>query len=201
MDEKKLVTILAEQIPKKYYNVYININPASYKYKKYWEKWFGDDVPPLQPQVDLILVDKKDFKIRAIEVKFFKQTKKRKVDKSYYCGIDECIALMNFGFESVALWHCFDTDIPFKDTNNYAIHLTNLRQSLNLSFNYTCFRIGEEEDYSKIEVVHNLGLDYWSEGIPQKVLDWKFDNPLKYQPEAQKILDFIRNILRIPIKK
>lgn len=77
----------------------------------------------------------------------------------------------------------------------------NLRQSLNLRFDYTCFRIGEEEDYSKIETLLTPEWEYWTEGIPQKVLDWKFDNPLRYQPEAQKILDFIRNILRIPTKK
>lgn len=201
MDEKTLVPILANLISEKDHIIYINTNPASYKYRKYWEKWFGDDVPPLQPQVDLILVDKKDFKIRAIEVKFFKQTKKRKIDKSYYCGIDECIALMNFGFESVALWHCFEEAIPFKEIKNYVFHLMNLRQSLNLRFDYTCFRIGEEKDHYKIETLLTPEYGYWSKGIPQKVIDLEFDNPLRYQPEAQKILDFIRSVLRIPTKK
>lgn len=195
--EERLYHPLKELFEQRGYTVYPNINLASYKYKEYWAKWFGKDIPPLQPQIDLLLVKRDDFSLRAIEVKYFEMQGKR-IDKSYYEGIGEVLALMNFGFESVALWHCFNENIPLNLMNNYATHVANLKETINLRFDYTCFRVAEENGNFVFYVLSAPGSEILHKGIPL-ILIWQ-TNPLKYQAEPQKILDFIRHVLRIPTK-
>jgi len=195
-NEEKLYIPLKTRLEERGYKVYPEVNLASYKYKDYWAEWFGKDVPPLQPQIDLLLVDKKDFSIRAIEVKRFELEGKR-ISKSYYEGIGEVLAMMNFGFESVALWHCFDKSIPLSLLNNYATHVANHRETMNLCFDYTCLRVSEENGAFGFSTLVMPGSDLLIDDIPAEI-KWRNKNPLKYQAEAQKILGFARNVLRIP---
>ena len=196
--EERLYHPLKEQLDARGYKVYPNINLASYKYKEYWTKWFGENIPPLQPQIDLLLVKRDDFSLRAIEVKYFEMKGKR-MDKSYYEGIGEALALMNFGFESVALWQCFNKDVPLSLMNNYATHVANLRETLSLPIDYTCFQVVENNGNFRFKTLYAPGSELFFDDIPSKVV-WRRTNPLKYQAEAQKILDFIRHVLRIPSK-
>ena len=195
--EEKLYYPFKEKLEERGYYVYPSINLASYKYKEYWTKYFGENVPPLQPQIDLVLVNREDFSIRAIEVKYFEMERKR-IDKSYYAGIEEVLALMNFGFESVTLWHCFNNSVPINLMNNYATHVLNLRETMHLPINYNCLRVLEENGRFIFKTPVKPGLDYFIDDIPS--IQWDYTNPLKYQAEAQKILDFIRHVLRIPTK-
>lgn len=196
-NEKELLTPIREKLEKRGYTVFVNINPASYKYKDYWKQWFGEEIPPLQPQIDILLVDKQ-FSVRAIEIKYF-DLKEKRIDGSYYEGIGETLALMNYGFESVALWHFFNEKIPLKSMNNYAIHIANLRQSFNLPIDYTCLQVKEENGVIKFKTLPSPERDWLIDDIPSTI-EWRSSNPLKYQAEPKKILDFIRHILRIPTK-
>lgn len=196
--EERLYHPLKERLEQRGYMVYPNINLASYKYKEYWEKWFGKDIPPLQPQIDLLLVKRDDFSLWAIEVKYFEMQGKR-IDKSYYEGIGEVVALMNFGFESVALWHCFDDTVPLTLMNNYVTHVANLRETMNLRFDYTCLQVDEENGNFVFKTLVAPGSALLIDDIPY-VIKWRQTNPIKYQAEAQRILGFIRNVLRIPTK-
>lgn len=196
--EESLYNPLKDKLEERGYNVYTNINLASYKYKAYWTKWFGKDIPPLQPQIDLLLVKRDDFSVRAIEVKYFEMQRKR-LNQSYYEGIGEAIALMNFGFESVALWHCFDKNVPLGMLNNYATHVANLIATLSLRLDYTCFQVVEENESIFFKTLYTPGAQLFFDDIPKKIA-WRQMNPLKYQAQAQKILDFIRHVLRIPSK-
>lgn len=195
--EERLYDPLKELIEKQGYNVYTDVKLASYDYKKYWSKWHEEDIPPLQPQIDLLLVKKDDFSLRAIEVKHL-EMKGKSIDKSYYEGIGETLALMNFGVESVALWHCFHKDVPTTQMKNYAIHILNLRETLSLPIDYGCLRFVKENEGFTFKTLIAPSFIYLYDGIPPLRLD--VTNPLKYQAEAQKILDFIRHILRIPTK-
>ena len=61
---------------------------------------------PLQPDVDLILSPLKSFApthIEGHEVKLFKVRAGDLLDKSYYSGLDEALALLMFGFDYVYL--------------------------------------------------------------------------------------------------
>lgn len=196
--EERLYHPLKERLEQRGYKVYPNINLGSYKYKEYWTEWFGKDIPPLQPQIDLLLVKQEDFSIRAIEVKYFEMKGKR-IDKSYYEGIDAVLALMNFGFESVALWQCFDKSIPLNLVNNYRIHVLNLRETMSLRFDYSCFQVTEENGNFVFRTPLVYEREVFIDDIPSNI-EWRHTNPLKYQTESQKILDFIRHVLRIPTK-
>ena len=195
--EERLYDPLKERLEQSGYTVYTNINLASYDYKKYWTKWHIEDIPTLQPQIDLLLVKKEDFSIRAIEVKYFEMKGKR-IDKSYYDGIGEALALMNFGFESVALWHCFHKDVPPKQMQKYALRTLNLRETLSLRFDYGCLRFVEENGNFTFKTLTPPTFHYLYDDIPP-ILS-VFTNPFKYQADAQRIMDFIRHVLRIPSK-
>jgi hypothetical protein len=73
---------------------------------------------PLQPDIDLLYCQKDGYKLQTplsgVEIKLFSKTSG--YDKivprtsswaGYYAGLDEAIALLNFGLDYVYLWHLF----------------------------------------------------------------------------------------------
>lgn len=88
----------------------IQVKTRSKKFRSFWEAEGLDpeDVPPPQPEIDMILEDDKG-DMRAVELKVIRKGKQG-IIPSYYRGIGQTLAYLSFGFPQVALWLCFDGD-------------------------------------------------------------------------------------------
>lgn len=73
---------------------------------------------PLQPDIDLLYCQKEGYKLQSplsgVEIKLFSKTSgydnivpRTSSWAGYYAGLDEAIALLNFGLDYVYLWHLF----------------------------------------------------------------------------------------------
>jgi hypothetical protein len=81
---------------------------------------------PMQPDIDILWYDLKEDILTGIEVKYFRPTKMKTKSKdkellginyeiqiypkSYYVGVDEAVALLNYGVDHAFLFHVFATD-------------------------------------------------------------------------------------------
>ena len=75
-------------------------------FMKNWIKIHGGTfAPPVQPDFDMIIFWQN--KIIGIEIKYFKHKQKR-IETSFYRGIDQALALLSWGFDHVGLWHIYD---------------------------------------------------------------------------------------------
>lgn len=77
----------------------------------YQWKEFKQSEYPIQPgDVDLLLCKHEDGRrfapLHAVEAKVF-YFRNNKLNNAYYAGIDQALALLNFGFDFVSLFHCF----------------------------------------------------------------------------------------------
>jgi hypothetical protein len=114
LEKQKYFLILGEGEKQFYttYRVYLNkpVRTQSKKFIRFWKAEGLDpaDIPPSQPEVDMILEgDKGD--MRAVELKVIRKYKQG-IRPSYYQGIGQTLAYLSFGFPQVALWLCFDGD-------------------------------------------------------------------------------------------
>ncbi len=99
---------------------------------------------PLQPDIDLLYCHKKGYQLQSpltgVEIKLFsKRVGQGKIIPKttswtgYYAGLDEAIALLNFGLDYVYLWQLFifpSNDLHMlweKYGKNFAIKITNLK--------------------------------------------------------------------------
>ncbi|MHC3129157.1 MAG: hypothetical protein IBV52_03675 [Candidatus Bathyarchaeota archaeon] len=97
----------------KYDRVFVSKKPfQAHSLKEKWFEIYGKPlnvdpklVPPLQPEIDMILC--KDKMMMAIELKYFRR-KGRGLDHSFYEGIEQALALLRWGFDYVALWQLFE---------------------------------------------------------------------------------------------
>jgi len=147
IDERKAVNLLANALKNrnKYFppendqhlgEVFTHINPASAtKVSSTIRKLFGKFAPRLQPEIDIIL--RKGDDIRAIEVKLFHHEKNNRLSRPYYIGIDQALALLMYGFNSVALWHIFDEKIPSNLVTSGVNAQIFIRHKLELPIDFT----------------------------------------------------------------
>lgn len=95
----------------------------------------------LQPQIDLLIETwtpsapgKKI--LCGIEVKYFKK-KDKKFNWSFYAGIDEAIATLNYGLDGSALWQIFAPSTTTMDLRQYGasfwIHVNTLKLPIEFS--------------------------------------------------------------------
>jgi len=73
--------------------------------KETWNDVFNELCPPLQPEIDIILLDCQSEarpRLRAVEIKYFERAGER-VSQSFYKGIEQSLALLQWGFDNVAL--------------------------------------------------------------------------------------------------
>ena len=106
---KELAHKLKRKFPK--FKIYANKCPSrSSAVKKMWKTAFQESCPPLQPEMDILMYEPRnaenpycDEKIRAIEIKYFRKAD-GKVNQSFYKGIEQTLALLQWGFDNVALW-------------------------------------------------------------------------------------------------
>jgi hypothetical protein len=128
MVKTKMENILAEELKRKfdqsrnpkYDKIFVSKRPFQAKSLK--EKWFEiygkplkvdpSLIPPLQPEIDMILCKGKT--MMAIELKYFRR-KGRGLNHSFYEGIEQALALLRWGFDHVALWQLFEYPSISKD--------------------------------------------------------------------------------------
>jgi hypothetical protein len=126
--EIEITKELAKRLQRKFPNfkIYANKCPSrSSEIKKLWFEKFRETCPPLQPEMDIIIYECQDHsapeysrKIRAIEIKCFERTEGA-VNQSFYKGIEQALALIQWGFDNVALWQLFDDSFSEEDLRNY----------------------------------------------------------------------------------
>lgn len=134
-NEPELVRFWKTKLEERYLKVFPRINLSSSKFEKYWIEYWGLSIPPSQPDIDLLIVDKQK-KLHAIELKYIRKSDKRRLSQSFYRGIDESLALLRFGFESVSLWHCFDNEVPRLLRGQYHTTTSELIESLKLPIDF-----------------------------------------------------------------
>jgi hypothetical protein len=110
---KEIRNIYCENEPN--FKVFSNRCPSkSSTIRTKWKDTFQELCPPLQPEMDLIIweppdpaVPNAEEMLRAIEIKYFRKIN-GKVNQSFYKGIEQSLALLQWGFDNVALWQLFD---------------------------------------------------------------------------------------------
>lgn len=197
--ETDLVEVLAKMISAQWKDILVNVNIASFNFKKYWQKWFKDNqCPPTQPQIDLILVDD-SCRLHSIEIKYFRMAMSQ-VTLPYYEGIGEALALLRMGFHSVTLMHFFDEEIPLEIVNSYICATSDLINKLNLPIGYKMFRVmgisGEKAFFELTPAIWDK-IPYISQQPIMPAPSLK-ENVLHNEDCARKIEDFIRHALRVP---
>ncbi len=172
------------------FKVFLNKPVQTHKGKfiRFWGKKNFDpkDIPPSQPEIDMILVD--DLAIwRAIELKAIKKTKKG-ISSPYYVGLGQTLAYLSYGMDEVALWQCFDGDsMNDEEIFDYNDAFTKIRAPIEHFVDATHFKILNEEQKPRIqtEVFPPTGARKWQDGIGiyqqltgKYKLNWKSFNPL-----------------------
>ncbi|HML03348.1 MAG TPA: hypothetical protein VK487_08240 [Candidatus Bathyarchaeia archaeon] len=102
------------------FKIYANKSPSrSSNLRKLWFERFHEQCPPLQPEMDMIIYEPSpEPKIRAFEIKYFERVDGI-INQSFYKGIEQASALIQWGFDNVALWQIFDETITEDDLGNY----------------------------------------------------------------------------------
>ena len=141
--------LFEDKINKKKYltrfKVYLNKRVPTYsqKFKKFWrsKNLAIDDIPPAQPEIDMILVDDRNI-WHAIELKAIKKRASKRISPSYYRGLGQSLAYLSFGFDEVAIWQCFDgVTLSDEDIFKYDNALARIRAPIREFVGRTCFKI------------------------------------------------------------
>jgi hypothetical protein len=193
-NELQLAGLIREKLTPDFKKVYSNVNPASSKFYPHWEEWFGQPVPCAQPQIDLLLVDSRLW-LLAVELKYFRKTK-GKISHPFYAGIGEALALLRFGFMVVSLWHFFDDQLALEETEKLRRSCSQLIQSLELPIEYSGVKI--EKGDAQIQFRQLYADDSEAEGLPSP---YGRSNPFRSNIDSQRIQDFLRNALKIPLPR
>jgi len=189
--EEEIQDFLAEKLRKMSFfeEVYSRINLASRRYYEHWERWWVNEYPPYaQPDIDLLLVDRYR-RLLAIEVKYFKPKQ-----VTYYAGIEQGLALLNFGFFSVSLWHCFSDEISLGEIERCGYNTSELIRVLKLPLNFSAIsvtKVGERFQFKEIKP----GFSSEDSRLPSP---YGTKNPLRNTERAKRAEEFLRMALKIP---
>jgi len=204
--EDELQDFLKEEIKYTpyYKDLWLRTNLAREKFYSQGRKLFTEDpsdclYPLAQPEIDFIVRDTNN-KLLGIQVKYLKfKTKYRtpRPDETYYEGIGQALASLNFGFECVSLWHCFDFADGSGDLGSiqrYAEATHKLVTDLNLPINYYALWIQRKEGvkeakYLPLPRAKNKPWVKLPHGLPP--LHGK-KNPLRLATEIKTINKFLR---------
>ena len=73
---------------------------------------------------------------------------------AFYKGIDQALALYKYGFDNVALWHFFSSNIELNEINNFGPETWFfIRNSLRLPLNFSYFLIQSNNNNNKFRVL------------------------------------------------
>jgi len=117
--------------------------------RKEWNALTGGASLKLQPQIDILIEATQPKGIEklicGIEVKYFEKTKNR-FNWSFYAGLDEAIATLNYGLHHAALWHVFFPTITKKELRMYGLPFWGHIIKLNLPIEFTML-VDRESDF------------------------------------------------------
>lgn len=194
---KERNTFFNESDPQYLGDIFDHVTPAkSRNVYSILKELYAGLAPPLQPDVDIFFRKKNG--IRAIEVKIFHIDKGR-LNRSYYEGIDQALALLTLGFDNVALWHIFDQNIRPEIIARYgSLCQIFIREKLQLPIDFTALRMtirDDEYDFVPIKpIVRDLKtLELREIRLLKKISDptftfiWQTTNPLLKDDLVKKI--------------
>lgn len=127
------------------FRIYLNkpVQTYSEKFKKFWKtkNLNSLDIPPSQPEIDMIIVDEKNI-WRAIELKAIKKCEDDSISPSYYTGIGQALSYHSYGIDGVALWHCFDgNSMSDREISDYYHALGKIRAPIESFMDLTFIKI------------------------------------------------------------
>ena len=126
-----------------------------------WKATFHELCPPLQPEMDLIIWEPPDptlpnneEKLKAIEIKYFKKIN-GKINLSFYKGIEQSLALLQWGFDNVALWQLFDESFSENELCFYGGRTwAYVHNRLKLPIDFTMLRVEDvTENIHRFQIV------------------------------------------------
>lgn len=86
----------------------------------------------MQPDIDVLWYDPEKEELNGVEVKCFRPTLHKEeiilTPKSYYVGLDEAVALLNYGVDHAWLFHVFDSKVPLSKVHGFTTYMKNLAE-------------------------------------------------------------------------
>jgi len=188
--ERMLTKELAKRLHGEFQRVFHNKIPSrNQEILRVWRQYYGHVAPPLQPEIDLILIDDLDT-IRAVEVKYFER-KGSELSQPFYSGIDQALALLQWGFDNVALWQLFEEGLSNEDLRRYGCRTWRFVHGfLGLPIDFSVIRVMRTDEI-RFQVVQ---ADWGNDLTPMNLLDvddpnfhitWRHPNLLYFTEEAK----------------
>jgi hypothetical protein len=185
--EIALTKALGEELRKNYPNARIFCNRClsrSSLFRNRWKETFGELCPPLQPEMDLIIwepsaIGEKE-KLRAIEIKYFWKSNGR-VNQSFYKGIEQSLAMLQWGFDNVALWQLFDQSFSDQDLWDYGGRTwLYVHNRLNLPIDYTMLTVDTQRNFTIVQMDwDNYPKVAWKKPLKGFPIKWRRENPFR----------------------
>ena len=98
--------------------------------------------PIIQPDLDLILLDHEG-SIKAVELKVF-SSKKDNFATSFYAGLGQGLAALQYGFDNVAVWQFFPEECDIGKRDEYGHNAWRLVRDLQLPVDFTYFSVKQQ---------------------------------------------------------
>ncbi len=199
MDERRMVAKLKVQLKPRCREVLVHQNLATLtEFKAELERRFG--FLPVLNEVDMILVGKKGH-LCAIEVKCF-TIKAGSFSRPFYDGIGQSLSLLRYGFDHVALWHLFPSEIDQSRLDRYgAATWWFIRNQTRLPLDFTYFKVKDDQETPQFIVMQyggpNTGADLLPIDSSNFVVTWKHPNPFANTEDAKCLRAALVNALEI----
>ncbi|MCW3995185.1 MAG: hypothetical protein NWE98_03425 [Candidatus Bathyarchaeota archaeon] len=185
--ELSLTKALGEELRQEYPNARIFCNRCISRspiFRNCWKETFGELCPPLQPEMDLIIweppVNGEKEKLRAIEIKWFWKGN-GKVNQSFYKGIEQTLAMLQWGFDNVALWQLFDQSFSDQELWDYGGRTwLYVHNRLNLPIDYTMLTVDSQCNFTIVQMDwNNYPRVAWKMPLKEFPIKWRRKNPFR----------------------
>ena len=153
-----------------------------------WNSKLKKELPgiPLQPDIDILIYHEEIPELVGVEVKAVYYTGQGKLNRKYYDGLDQSIALHMFGFDKVAFMQLFLIPLEReKETNeiincflDYSQNIIKIIKNLNLSIGYLpywCY-LWEDKFVGEPETLAVNNQPIFIEAKENPVLGYKLDH-------------------------
>lgn len=185
--------------------VYTENNINKKTYAKVLEEYFDVKPPRFLAIPDIILVFEepltKEFRLVAIELKYFKFTKdEKKRDKKFrraFREIGQPLRYYIFGYDATILWHIFQSEFNDEDICPYTNLVKEVIEKLKLPMGYFSTKVLEDNKFRvyNLHIPYDYSLDRLIEWIKNVSNDIK--NPLE-DNQLSKRRRALKTALKIP---
>ncbi|MHA1248594.1 MAG: hypothetical protein ACTSRP_01245 [Candidatus Helarchaeota archaeon] len=136
-----------------------------------------------QPEIDLIFGPKKCENkytpIYTAEIKYIRGSDKKGTSHSYYEGLDEALALLNYGVDYAILIHIIDIELLESGIINYPKILMNLIKGLKLPIGYRIYSVKISKKINFFTTLLNLKINlkyFWIKPTLNPLLSDAYQN-------------------------